>query len=451
MADPRHEMMIEDDRANWVRLRTLVLIRWTAIAGQAVALLLAETRLGLDLPLGLCLALVGISAMMNLTAAMVFPANTRLTERQVMGMLLFDTVQLMSLILVTGGLSNPFALLVLAPVTISATALPLRATLWVGGTAIGLASLAAFWNLPLVTGAGAALALPPIFTAGFWTAIVIGVLFVAAYARRVSLEIHTMSEALLAAQMALAREQKLTDLGGVVAAAAHELGTPLATIKLAAAELHGELADRPDLAQDAALIREQADRCRDILRQMGRSGKRDSWIARAPLVEVVREAAEPHLSRGKAVHLEVAEGLDIGRQPVIERRPEIVHGLRNLVQNAVDFAAATVWIDVEWTADRLRVRIADDGPGYPPHLLNRLGDPFPHRRDSLDLSRPEYEGMGLGLFIAKTLLRRTGAEIEFLNGSADTRARGAIVTVDWPAARIAAPAAPVGANRPIAD
>src|SRR5690606_19159258 len=151
------------------------------------------------------------------------------------------------------------------------------------------------WNLPMRMHDGSPLILPPLFVAGFWAAIVIGIGFVASYARRVALEIHTMSDALLATQMALAREQKLTDLGGVVAAAAHELGTPLATIKLTSAELFDELSDRPDLAADAALIRDQADRCRDILRAMGRSGKRDSYVTRGPLESVIREAAEPHM------------------------------------------------------------------------------------------------------------------------------------------------------------
>ena len=433
MSDLRHELMIEEDRSNWIRLRTLGVLRWTAIAGQTVAVVLAEWRLGLVLPLGPCFALIGLSAVANLGLTQVFPASTRLTERQVALMLLFDTVQLIALVALTGGLTNPFALLVLAPVTISATALPLRPTVLIGGVAIALTSAVAVLHLPLITGTGAELAMPAIFTIGFWAAIVIGVVFVSAYARRVSIEIHSMSEALLATQMALAREQKLTDLGGVVAAAAHELGTPLATIKLTSAELIGELADRPELADDARLIRDQADRCRDILRAMGRSGKRDTYVTRAPLMAVMREAAEPHMARGKTVFVATAAGLDPADQPTIDRRPEIVHGLRNLVQNAVDFAASTVWIDAEWSAQVIRVRISDDGPGFPAHLLDRLGDPFLRRREPLDPLRPEYEGMGLGLFIAKTLLQRTGAEIEFVNGAGSGRAEGAIVSVEWPA------------------
>jgi two-component system sensor histidine kinase RegB len=222
-----------------------------------------------------------------------------------------------------------------------------------------------------------------------------------------------MSQALLATQMALAREQKLTDLGGVVAAAAHELGTPLATIKLVSTELAEELEGQPQLAEDAQLISSQADRCRDILRSMGRAGKDDLHMRSAPLGAVVREAAEPHANRGVEIEMEFTAGPGAPEgQPIIWRKPEIIHGLRNLVQNAVDFAEDRVWIDGTWSNGVIRLLITDDGPGFPPDMLGRLGDPFLRRRSRApDLSRPGYEGMGLGLFIAKTLLERSGAKV----------------------------------------
>jgi two-component system sensor histidine kinase RegB len=262
--------------------------------------------------------------------------------------------------------------------------------------------------------------------------------------------------------MALAREQKLTDLGGVVAAAAHELGTPLATIKLASAELVEELSDRPDLAEDARLIREQADRCRDILRSMGRAGKDDLHLRQAPLTAVIEEAAEPHQGRGRAIHYEFDNPEDTGAVPQILRRPELIHGLRNLIQNAVDFATANVWVEARWSATEISVRIMDDGRGYAPQVIGRIGDPFVRRRRASGSAqaRPGYEGMGLGLFIAKTLLERTGAELSFANGpDRDAIAgngqdrTGAIVEVVWPRRRIDArdgdTPAPVGRNRPI--
>jgi two-component system sensor histidine kinase RegB len=440
-------LMNPDTRSEWVRLRTLILLRWLAIAGQLAAITVADRVLGMQLPLGLCYLAVGAAIIANLVAVFIFPENKRMSELEAMLTLLFDVSQLAFLIYLTGGLSNPFALLILAPVTISASALELRTTIILGGIAIGLVTLVSVFYLPLRLADGSALELPAMFEFGFWLAIVIGIIFLALYARRVATEIRSMSDALLATQMALAREQKLTDLGGVVAAAAHELGTPLATIKLVSSELVEELADWPELQEDAQLIRSQADRCRDILRSMGRAGKDDRHLRQAPLGAVLREAAEPHMSRGREVTFDVAAGPGgEDRQPSIHRHPEVIHGLRNLVQNAVDFSRSSVWVDGSWTDSTITVRIIDDGDGYPAHLIGRIGDPFVRsRRTAQDQThRPEYEGMGLGLFIAKTLLERSGAELSFANGSnpflaAEERPdrSGAIVEVVWPRDRLA--------------
>lgn len=456
-----------DARSGWVRLRTLILLRWLAIIGQSAAILYAYFGLGFLVDLGLCFLAIGASVISNLIAIIVYPRNKRLREREVFLTLLFDLAQLAFLLYLTGGLNNPFALLILAPVIIAATALRLGPTLFLGSVAIGLISALAVWHEPLRTAQGFVLRMPFLYLYGAWLALVIGVVFLGAYARRVTLEMHTMAQALLAAQMALAREQTLTSLGGVVAAAAHELGTPLATIKLASSELVEELQQHPELRKDAELIREQADRCRDILRGMGRAGKEDLHLRHAPLEAVLREAAEPHAGRGIDLHFDLAPlpGA-MTDQPDIWRRPEIIHGLRNLIQNAVDFARAHVWVDARWDDRQITVRVSDDGPGYPSDLLGRVGEPFLRRRrsEAERSQRPEYEGMGLGLFIARTLLGRSGAEVSFANGTdslamtsperEEARPRsGAIVEVIWPRAALAlasgAAKAPLGANAPI--
>jgi len=450
-------------RSNWIRLRTLILLRWVAIIGQLIAITVAQRMYNLQLELGLCYFVIGISVIGNLIAIFVFPENKRLSEMENFLMVMFDLLQLAFLLYLTGGLHNPFAILVLGPVSVSASVMGLRSTVVIGAMAIALVTLLAEFHLPLRTEQGFILRIPDIFVFGNWTAIVIATLFISAYSRRVSSEMHSMSEALTATQMALSRAQKLTDLGGVVAAAAHELGTPLATIKLTSSELIEELEDNPELREDAVLIREQADRCRDILRDMGRAGKDDLHLRQAPLSAVVQEAAEPHMNRGKFIHFEDHPGPEgSAQQPSILRLPEVIHGLRNLIQNAVDFSSANVWVESEWTDDRVSVRILDDGLGYPPHLIGRIGDPFMRRRrsDADRSARPEYEGMGLGLFIAKALLERSGAELSFANGSdpyqsltGEKERRGAIVEVVWPRRKIDAQigdnAIPVGLNQPI--
>lgn len=460
MDSPALGLMNRDAQGHWVRLETLTRVRWLAASGQVVALLVARHAFALEFPLALCLSVVGVSAASNLLSAHVFPRTKRLSETEALLTLLFDTTQLALLLFLTGGMNNPFGLLLIAPVTIAATALTLRSVLILGGAAVVLASLLAFTFEPLRTEAGEPLLLPDLFRFGFWIALVIGIAFIGLYSRSVAAEKQALTQALMATSMALAREQKLTDLGGVVAAAAHELGTPLATIKLVSSELIDAL-DDPDLADDARLIREQADRCRAILRSMGQAGKDDLHLRHAPLQAVVEEAAGPHADRGKAVRF---DALSESRMPEIQRRPEIVHGLRNLIQNAVDFAEAQVWVEADWTDSQVTLRVIDDGPGYPPYLLGRIGEPYLRDRPGdgasdgpRDLSRPEYEGMGLGLFIAKTLLERSGARVAFRNCTDRNRPRafvgercGAMAEVRWPRAAIEAdPRRALGANAPI--
>ncbi|OOY08956.1 sensor histidine kinase RegB [Thioclava sp. F36-7] len=443
---------------DWVRLRTLIFLRWTAIVGQLGAIFVAYFVYDIALDLALCLATVAAAIAANLVAIFLFPDTKRLTQPEAAATLMFDMAQLALLLSITGGMNNPFALLILVPVTIAATALERSATILLGLSTMVMISIVAVVYLPLVSKTGEVIAVPDVFEFGYWLSIIIGVAFLGAYAHKVASEVRSMGDALRATQLALTREQKLTDLGGVVAAAAHELGTPLATIKLVSSELADELEDSPDLRDDALLIREQANRCRDILHSMGRVGKDDLHMRNAPIVAVLREAADPHMERGIEIHFDahpIVEGLE--RQPTIYRYPELIHALRNFIQNAVDFAQSTVWVEAEWDDEEITVRISDDGKGYPTSVLNRIGDPFLQPRANA-AERKGYEGMGLGVFIAKTLIERTGGRLTFSNGDAPfapgaaTPARsGAVVEVVWPASRLLArDDAGLGLNQPIA-
>ncbi|WP_273690830.1 sensor histidine kinase RegB [Ketogulonicigenium vulgare] len=444
--------------SNLVRLRTLVLVRWMAIFGQVGAVWAAVSIFNLQISVGPVAVAIGLSLAVNVLSTVLFPQSTRLSARQAMSFLVLDVVQLGMLLYLVGGLNNPFALLIMAPVTIGATVLTRRGILLLAGLTILVISLLRVFYVPMVLADGSMLQMPDIFLFGFWLALVVGVVFLSVYARQITRELQKINEALLATQMALAREQKLTDLGGVVAAAAHELGTPLATIKLVASELVRDLSKQPDLRDDAILLLDQANRCRDILHSMGRAGKEDRLLLRAPFEALLREAAEPHLARGKEVLFLVAEDVapESGHQPTVLRRPEVIHGLRNLIQNAVDFAHSTVRVEYYWDHIHLRVCIRDDGEGFPPSVIGRIGDPFVHRRRPAENAnrRPGYEGMGLGLFIAKTLLERSGGRPTFSNAvpEFDFPGHGAVVTVVWPRALIEAPPLDMidgfGENRP---
>ncbi len=452
-----------DARSEWVRLRTLILLRWMAIIGQSAAVLVAIYFLALDISIILCFSIIGASVVANVIAITQYPENKRVTDKEAMFTLLFDLTQLTLLLFFTGGLNNPFALLILAPVTISATTLRLGSTIFLGICAILMVTIVARYYVPLKGFDGTIYELPLLFILGFWNALIIGILFLASYARRVSVEAHSMNQALNATQMALDREQKLTDLGGVVAAAAHELGTPLATIKLVSSELVDELIKIPELREDAKLIHEQANRCNEILKSMGSAGKDDLHLRRVPITEIVRQAAEPHLNRGKLINFtKYSEEYDDSKndEPIVERSAQIIHGLRNLIQNAVDFASQNVWIDINWSNEKITIRVADDGDGFSQDLLGQIGEPFLKRREHTEKisSRPEYEGMGLGVFIAKTLLERSGAYLSFYNNSekqysTDINNKGAIVEVNWPTSKITLTEdevfGPLGENKPI--
>lgn len=405
-----------------IRIRTLVLLRWFAVAGQLAAVM-AAWQLGIEFAIAPVLVLIAAAAAMNLWLFRHPPPRT--SSRQAALQLGFDLAQISALLALTGGLTNPFALLVLAPVTIAATTLNARSTVTLGLATIALISVAGLVALPLHDADGQVLRMSPILAVGHWVALVIGVMFFATYALRVTAELSATSNALFATRMALAREQRLQHLGGVVAAAAHELGTPLATIKLIAAELADELENRPEFRDDLDSLRASVDRCAAILASMGKAGKDDMLLWSAPVRVILEDAAEPHTDRGPVVEIR-AEG------PDIRRDPGIIHALRNLIQNGVDFARKRVVVEARTDAAQLVISIRDDGPGFPPALLARIGEPYLGAR-ATSHARGTYEGMGIGLFIAKTLLERSGAGLTFRNGNP-----GAIVEVAWPLDQILA-------------
>ena len=404
-----------------IRRRTLIALRWVALTGQ-VSAVLGAWSLGARFPVVTVLLVVALAAAVNLILSRLH--RPRITPEEVLAQLVFDTVQTGTLLTLAGGISNPFGLFVLAPLTIGASVLPRRLMLMLAGavTAMLVAMTALFVPLrfvpdPLLSPAGA-------IQLGHLLALAIGGAFFAAYAHRVSSDLAATANALTATQLGLAREQRLQHLGGVVAAAAHEMGTPLATIKLVAGELEAELKDRPDIAEDLALLRRSADRCRDILRSMGGAGKDDLHLHNAPLADVLAEAAAPHRDRGARIVIEDRTGL------IVHRDAGLIHALRNLIQNAVDFARGRVTVQAERSDGRIVVIIEDDGPGYPPHLLDRLGEPYLTTRRAGGAEG--YEGMGLGLFIGRTLLERSGGVVEFFNRN------GAVARVSWPEAELIA-------------
>lgn len=408
-----------------LRLETLIRIRWLAIAGQTVAVLVVAFILGYEFHLSLCLALIAASAWLNAFLRLRFRANFRLSETAAQALLGFDIVQLALLLFLTGGLQNPFSVLLVVPVVISAATQSAAQIVPLGLLAVAAATLLVFFHLPLPWEPGQQLRLPFIFEVGMWVAIVSTLAFTAVYAFRVADESRKLSEALTAVELVLQREQHLSSLDGLAAAAAHELGTPLATIALVSKEMLRELPGDSPMREDAALLRAQAERCRQILQKLtSLSQESDEHFDQLPLSSLLEEVVAPHRDFG--IEIELAPG-KIEDEPVLERNPGLLYGLGNLVENAVDFAGSTVSLSASWSETVLSLEITDDGPGFPPELLERIGEPFlTHRRRS---ARETGGGLGLGLFIAKTLLERSGATMEIENS---TDGPGARIVLTWP-------------------
>jgi two-component system sensor histidine kinase RegB len=338
--------------------------------------------------------------------------------------LLFDSLQLAGLLYFTGGLTNPFALLMTVPVVISATSMPLRLTAVLGGVVMAAATVLVFYHMPLPWKEGEQLVMPFVYVAGMWMAILSSIAFTALYAFRVAEEGRLLANALAATEMVLMREQHLSALDGLAAAAAHELGTPLATISLVAREMEHD-ATEPKLREDVALLRSQSERCREILKRLtSLSSDSEAHMARLPLTSLIEEVTAPHRDFG--VTIQMIAGECIGPEPVGRRNPGVIYGIGNLVENAVDFARRMVTIRWNWDDKSVSILVLDDGQGFPPEIIDRIGEPYMSTRQEGNSSGG---GLGLGLFIAKTLLERSGATLTFRNASG--RGEGAMVVIEW--------------------
>jgi two-component system, sensor histidine kinase RegB len=427
-------------RAKNVRLDTLVRLRWLAVFGQLAAVLTVHFGLEFDVPLWPCLAVIALAALLNIALRLGFPHTQWLEPERAAYLLGFDIAELAALLYLTGGLENPFSFLLLGPVLISATALPPRMTLLLGIFAVLCATVLIFFHYQLPWESDEQLQLPETYVVAVWLSILLAIGYIGVYTWQVTEEARQLSDALAATELVLAREQHLSQLDGLAAAAAHELGTPLATITVVVREIERALDAQSPYADDVKLLREQAQRCREILSKITELPAADPFD-RVPLSVLLEEAVSPHRHFG--VSVEVKLPVDRAGEPVMARNPAIRYGLGNLIENAVDFANARVEVLVQWTSADVRLTISDDGPGFAPEVLDRLGAPYvTHRRPGLRESGADEDdggfGLGLGFFIAKTLLERSGARLSLQNQMPPMH--GATVTIVWSRADIAGPA-----------
>jgi two-component system sensor histidine kinase RegB len=413
-----------------VRLDTLVRLRWVSVIGQVSAVLVVRYGLNFTLPIWACLAVIALSAWLNIALRVRFRVTQRLDPDRAAWLLAFDTAVLAVLLFLTGGLQNPFSFLFLGPVLISATALPPRLTLRLACFAILCATLLVFVHYPLPWDPADPdpLELPELYMAGVWLSILLAIGFIGVNAWQVTEESRQLADALAATELVLAREQHLSQLDGLAAAAAHELGTPLSTISVVSRELERAIEPGSPHAEDVRLLREQAQRCRDILSKITQLNSSGAPFDRMRLSTLIEEAVAPHRDFGIAIKVRIA--VAGAAEPVGMRNPAILYGVGNILENAVDFAREMVEVNAWWNADSIVISISDDGPGIPPDLLKRIGEPYLSRRRGADEPQSEHSGLGLGVFIARTLLERTGAKVSFANRVFPDH--GAVVQIAWP-------------------
>jgi Signal transduction histidine kinase len=411
-----------------VRLDTLVRLRWLAVIGQSTAVTVVYFGLDFPLPIWPCLAVIALSGWLNVALRLRFHMTQRLEPDRAAWLLAFDIAELAVLLFLTGGLQNPFAFLFLGPVLLSATALPPRFTVMLGAFAVACATVLVFAHYPLPWDPDDPLQLPPIYMMGVWLSILLAIGFISVYAWQITEEARQLTDALASTELVLAREQHLSQLDGLAAAAAHELGTPLSTISVIAKELENAIPPDAPHGDDVRLLREQSTRCRDILAKLAELSASGEPFDRMPLTALLEEVVAPHRNFGVEIEVTVPPGG--GSAPVVARNPAILYGLGNLIENAVDFARERVVVDAAWDEDAVDVTIGDDGPGFAPEIMDRIGEPYvTSRRRSPDDNDDEPKGLGLGFFIAKTLLERSGASIAFENRSFPLR--GAVVRLRW--------------------
>ena len=418
----------------YVRLDTILRLRWLAVLGQLATIFIVVQGLEFDLPVIPCVAIIGLSALLNLVLQTAFNPMRRLEPGYAAALLALNIVELAGLLYFTGGRQNPLSLLFLAPVLISATALPIRLTIALGALAIACASALVFFHMPLPWEGEEPLVLPPIYLFGVWLSILVAIGVTSLYAFQVTEEARKLSDALAATELVLTREQHLTQLDGLAAAAAHELGTPLSTIFLISRELERNVNDNSPLASDLKTLREQAQRCRDILAKITQLSSTGAPFDRMPLSTLIEELVAPHRDFG--INIKVRIAVAGTREPVGTRNPAILYGVGNILENAVDFARKTVEVNAWWNTETVEIVVSDDGPGIAPDMLNRIGEPYLSRRRSADEAQNEHDGLGLGVFIARTLLERTGARVSFANRTFPDH--GAVVQIAWPRSRFEA-------------
>jgi len=403
--------------------KTLVILRWIAIAGQLISINLVYNYLNLNFPIVESHIIILIGLLTNLFLQFRIQTS-QLKDVYSMVFLVYDLVHLSALLYLTGGISNPFSILIIVPAIVSSTFLSMGTTIILGlMTTLSLFTLTKFY-LPLPGMNEYAFIFPTFYKIGTLIATIVGLIFLSYFGIRFSGETKKRSKALNKLQQVIAKEYELESLGGQAAAAAHSLGTPLATITVVAKELRKEISIDSKHSKDLDLLISQSKRCSEILKKISKKQMvEDEFITAIKLEDLLEEIiiSFQESSKKKINLISIKDENKISTQ----RSPEIIYGIRNFIGNAVKFSKSRVDIEVESNKKNIRVLINDDGPGFAEDVVKIIGEPYIRSKLS---SRSSKAGLGLGTFLGKTLLERQHAKLNFSNKG---HLNGALVSISW--------------------
>ena len=402
---------------------TLTILRYIAIFGQFIAVNIVFHYLKLDFPINESYIIIFFGLITNLFLQFKVKVN-QLKDTYASFFLLYDLIQLSILLYLTGGILNPFSFLLIIPAIVSSTFLSMGTTIILSVITSFMLFLITHFHLPLPGMNANIFNIPNFYKFGVLTSILIGLIFLSYFGIRFSGETKKRSEALYKLQEVIAKEYELESLGGQAAAAAHSLGTPLATISVVAKELKKEIGDNKEISKDIDLLISQTKRCSEILKQISKKQiEEDSFISSIKLEDLLEEIANSFKeTSSKKINLFVD---DDQNKINIQRTPEIIYGLRNFIGNAVKFSRSKVKVNLKSNEKIIEIKINDDGPGIPEDVFNKIGEPY-IKSKSKELS--SNSGLGLGTFLGKTLLERQGAKLMFLRNS---DLGGALVIITW--------------------
>ncbi len=403
--------------------KTLIILRWIAIIGQFTAINLVYFYLNLNFPIKIAYLIILIGLTTNLI--LQFKVKTiLLSDFYASIFLIYDLVQLSLLLYLTGGISNPFSILMIIPAIVSSTLLSMGTTMILGFLTILFLFLLTIFHYPLPGIHDGSVTFPKLYLIGYFIAIIVGLIFLSYFGIRFSGESKRRSDAVNRLQQVVAKEYELESLGGQAAAAAHSLGTPLATINVVATEIKKEIGDNKELVKDIDLLISQTKRCGEILKQISmKQIKEDTFFSKTGLENLLSEIIE-NFQETSSKKIYLVSDQDKNKIK-FRRSPELIYGLRNFIGNAVKFSKSRVEIEIKSNNDLTNISIHDDGPGFPDDIIEIIGEPYIKSKSKSVLSNA---GTGLGTFLGKTLLERQLAKLHFSNNN---KFGGASVNINW--------------------